>query len=76
MERLTPTDHQTICTYKGRAGYWSAQAGGKSYENVVWSYAAPNPEAEPIRGYFCFYNERMDAIYVDGKLVDPDRKNF
>lgn len=76
MERLTPTDHQTICTYKGRANYWSVEAGGKTYENVVWSYAEPKPEASPIRGYLCFYNERMDAIYVDGEPVDPDRKNF
>ncbi len=36
-------------------------------KNLVWSYPEPIPEAPKIRGLLCFFNERVDAIYVDGE---------
>jgi uncharacterized protein (DUF427 family) len=66
MELLTPTDTQTACPYKGRAGYHSAHVDGKVAEDVVWHYADPRREVEPIRDHLAFYNERVD-IEVDGE---------
>jgi uncharacterized protein (DUF427 family) len=57
---LQPTAHQTTCPYKGRASYWSAQVGGETYQNLVWSYETPIPAAEQIAGLMCFYNERVE----------------
>jgi uncharacterized protein (DUF427 family) len=57
---LRPTDHRTTCPWKGEASYWSLEVGGKTYENVMWCYEAPIPEAKLIAGLLCFYNDRVD----------------
>ena len=69
MERLTRTETRTRCPYKGEAVYWSAEAGGETFEDVVWSYPAPVHESARIEGYLCFFNERVDEITVDGAPV-------
>jgi uncharacterized protein (DUF427 family) len=42
--------------------------GDKVLENSVWSYPDPLPENHKIKEHLCFYNERVDAIYVNGVL--------
>ena len=32
----------------------------------MWGYPAPIPEIPRIENHLCFYNERVDAIIVDG----------
>ena len=64
---LTPTTHTSRCPYKGIAQYWSATVGGRTLENVVWSYPDPIPENPKIKGLLCFFNERVD-LSVDGDL--------
>ena len=56
---LRPTDHRTMCPSKGEASYWSLDVGGTTYENLVWCYETPIPEAKLIAGLLCFYNERV-----------------
>ncbi len=69
MEFLQPTGNQTRCPYKGIApAYWSIVVGGKVLENCVWSYPDPLTVNRKIKDYLCFYNERVDAIYVDAVL--------
>ena len=63
---LRPTDTATHCPYKGDASYWSAQVGGQTYEDVVWSYEAPIPEAAGITSLMCFYPERVE-LTVSGE---------
>ena len=65
MDLLRETDHRTGCAYKGYASYWSV--GGE--ENVVWSYADPLREAERIKDYLAFFNERVD-IEVEGETQE------
>jgi uncharacterized protein (DUF427 family) len=67
MQLLKPTDTSTGCPYKGKAVYWSARVGGKSLQDVVWSYPFPLPECARIQNLLAFYNEKLD-IYVDGEL--------
>ena len=69
MDLLTPTDTQTQCPYKGTARYWSVRAGGKTHEDVLWSYPNPLPESIRIGGLVSFYNEHVD-IEVDGVVQD------
>jgi uncharacterized protein (DUF427 family) len=64
---LKPTDHATTCPFKGQASYWSAQVGGQTYENLVWSYEEPIPQAEGITGLMCFYPDQVE-LTVDGQL--------
>ncbi len=63
---LRPTDTATHCPFKGDASYWSAQVGGETYPDVVWSYEAPIPGAEGITGLLCFYPERVE-LTVSGE---------
>jgi uncharacterized protein (DUF427 family) len=67
MELLKPSDTMTVCPYKGRAVYWSAEVNGKLHENIVWSYPAPIPECPKIENLLSFFNERVD-IEVDRQL--------
>jgi uncharacterized protein (DUF427 family) len=69
MEFLDTTETTTYCPYKGMATYWSARIGEKVFKDIVWSYQEPLPESIPIAHYLSFYNERIDAIYVDDELM-------
>lgn len=66
QELFTSSDLQTSCPYKGDASYLSAEVEGQVYDNIIWSYANPIPEIPKITGLYSFYNERVDAVYVDG----------
>ena len=59
-ELLEATARHTTCPFKGEASYWSVKLGDDVYDNLVWSYETPIPDAEGIRGLLCFYNERVD----------------
>ncbi|HJT54908.1 MAG TPA: DUF427 domain-containing protein [Ktedonobacteraceae bacterium] len=69
MELLEPTASSSRCPYKGEASYWSAKIDGKTFKDVVWSYRDPLPACLPITNLLSFYNERVDAIYVDDELI-------
>ncbi|OBZ10073.1 MULTISPECIES: DUF427 domain-containing protein [Bacillales] len=72
QEYFTESNLQTSCPYKGTAAYLSADVNGQSYENILWSYPNPIPEIPKIAGLHSFYNERVDAIFVDGvKEAEP-----
>jgi uncharacterized protein (DUF427 family) len=67
VAELEPSSRTSICPYKGQASYYSvACQGGK---DLVWCYAEPLPEATPIRGLLCFYNEKVD-LELDGELQE------
>jgi uncharacterized protein (DUF427 family) len=64
---LQPSQTQTACPYKGKtSAYWASRATGK---DIAWSYAAPLPECAKIANLVAFFNERVDAILVDGKEI-------
>jgi uncharacterized protein (DUF427 family) len=68
-ETLVESDTQTGCAYKGFASYQSVRGGDGLEEDLVWFYASPRPEAERIRGYLAFFNERVD-LEIDGELQE------
>ena len=65
MELFEPTDHHTMCPWKGQASYWSASVGDEVLENVAWSYEDPISDAEPIHGMLAFYADRVDVNVAD-----------
>ncbi|WP_171056272.1 DUF427 domain-containing protein [Paenibacillus sinopodophylli] len=65
QEYFTESSLQTSCPYKGNASYLSAQINGETYENILWSYPSPIPEIPKIAKLHSFYNERVDAVFVD-----------
>jgi uncharacterized protein (DUF427 family) len=68
-EALEDSDTRTGCAYKGFASYRTVRAGDATEEDVVWLYEDPRREAEAIKGYLAFFNERVD-IEVDGELQE------
>lgn len=66
MDLLTASDRVTHCPYKGAASYFSAAIGSTVYDDIVWYYPEPVAESEGVRDLVCFYNEKVDAIFVDG----------
>ena len=63
---LRPTDTHTTCPFKGQASYWSVEVGGDVYDDLVWSYENPIPQAAEIAGLLCFYPDRAE-LTVDGQ---------
>jgi uncharacterized protein (DUF427 family) len=76
MELLEPTETTTRCAYKGKATYWSATIGERVFKNVVWSYREPLAACSPIANFLCFFNERVDAIYVDDELMPAPKTQW
>jgi uncharacterized protein (DUF427 family) len=68
QDLLTATNTSTRCPYKGKASYWTVNVGGKEFTDIVWGYPAPIPECPKIENLLCFYDEKVDAVYVDGEL--------
>ncbi len=68
-ELLVPSDKKTTCAYKGHASYWDVKVGDRVEEGVVWAYPTPAHDAERVRDYLCFFNERVD-LDVEGERVE------
>ncbi|HXR87620.1 MAG TPA: DUF427 domain-containing protein [Stellaceae bacterium] len=64
---LIATSRRTTCPYKGHASYWSIKLGERIAEDAVWAYLDPLPDCPQIKGYFCFYPEKLDRLEVEGE---------
>jgi uncharacterized protein (DUF427 family) len=72
MDLLHRSSTESLCAYKGRATYWSADVNGIVADDVAWSYEAPHNYATAVRGMVAFFNERVD-ITLDGQPLDRPR---
>lgn len=61
---LTATDDTGACPWKGRWRHLDVAAGGVRVPRGAWVYDEPTPVAEPIRGFVCFYPNKVEAIEV------------
>ncbi len=66
MDLLIPSDRVSGCAYKGKAQYYSVKVGNMVTPDIAWYYTYPEAEASRIARTICFFNERVDALYVDG----------
>ena len=68
-----PTEHHTVCPFKGEADYWSLVGTDRPEPDVVWTYRTPFPEVADIAGHVCFYDERLTVLqretWPDGSVV-------
>jgi uncharacterized protein (DUF427 family) len=74
-ELLVPSATKTRCAYKGSASYWHVEVGGRRHDDLVWTYPAPQHDAEPVRDLLCFFNERVD-IELDGEVGQRPRTQW
>ncbi|MFC4454497.1 DUF427 domain-containing protein [Deinococcus sonorensis] len=73
---VQPASGSSVCEWKGRATYWTLQAGGVRAEAAAWSYERPTPTFQPIAGYLSLYAGRVDEVRVDGERVTPQPGRF
>jgi uncharacterized protein (DUF427 family) len=57
-----PSSKKTRCAYKGSASYWHVRVRDALHEDIVWTYADPQHDAEPVRDLLCFFNERVELL--------------
>ena len=55
MEFLKPSSTETICPWKGMAGYYSVVVNDEINEDAAWYYADPKEAAKAIRGRIAFW---------------------
>lgn len=74
---LQPSQTKTACAYKGPTSqYWQATTAGGALCDFAWCYEEPAPEVARIAGRVAFFNERVDAIYVDGQEMPRTRTTW
>ncbi len=66
LDLLRPSATESRCPYKGTADYHSVEVRGKTLIDAAWMYRYPTLEASKVGGMLCFFNERVDATYIDG----------
>ncbi len=54
-EHLEPSDHRTVCGWKGVAHYYDIVTGDDRNPNAAWSYPEPLPGAADLTGWVAFW---------------------
>lgn len=52
---IQPSEHTSVCPWKGTANYMSLVVDGKTNANAVWTYKTPKPAAAEIAGRVAFW---------------------
>lgn len=52
---LRPSDHRSVCPWKGTAHYHHVVAGGEVNQNAAWYYPEPKEAAKNIAGRIAFW---------------------
>ena len=54
-DHLRPSDHTTVCPWKGTAGYFDVVVGDEENPNAAWIYREPKEAAAEIRDHVAFW---------------------
>ena len=54
-EHFEPSEHHTVCGWKGTASYFHVTVNGQRNENAAWYYPAPKEAAKQIAGRVAFW---------------------
>jgi uncharacterized protein (DUF427 family) len=55
-EFLKPSNHTSVCPWKGTARYFHVSVDGMRNENAAWYYPEPKPAAAEIKDRIAFWN--------------------
>ena len=55
QEFLKPSDHTTVCPWKGTAHYYHVEVAGMRNDNAAWYYPDPKPAAAEIKDRIAFW---------------------
>lgn len=54
-ECIQPSEHRSVCGWKGEAHYYNVVVNGAVNANAVWFYPEPKDAAAAIRGRVAFW---------------------
>ena len=54
-EYLQPSEHTTVCPWKGTASYYHLEVNGQRNPNAAWYYPQPKEAAGKIKDYVAFW---------------------
>ena len=66
----------TFCEWKGQAGYFDLEAGGRRSEAAAWYYPEPREAFAALKDHIAFYAGRVDAAYLGDERVRPQGGAF
>ena len=46
-----PSNHTSVCGWKGKANYYSIEVNGRRNEDAAWVYTDPYPSASEIKDH-------------------------
>ena len=52
---FVPTNHRTVCPWKGVASYFTLSVDGRENRDAAWYYPSPLPAARQITGRVAFW---------------------
>ena len=56
QEYFKPSDHTSVCGWKGTAKYFDVDVDGQTNSQAAWYYPEPKPKAENIKNHVAFWN--------------------
>lgn len=54
-EYFRPSEHHSVCVWKGKASYYDVVVDGQTNENAAWYYPEPSELASQIKDYVAFW---------------------
>jgi len=54
-EYFKPSEHTSVCGWKGTASYYTLSVDGSENPNAAWYYPAPKPAAANIKDHVAFW---------------------
>jgi uncharacterized protein (DUF427 family) len=76
LDLLRPSDTHTECPYKGVASYYSVKIGDGVAKDIAWYYPFPHAEVGKIQNLIAFYDEKVEAVYVDGEKQEKPKTHW
>jgi len=73
---IRPTEHTSVCEWKGRARYHTLVLAGREIANAAWSYPEPSPGYAAIRDHLAFYAWAVDEAWVGDERATPQPGRF
>jgi uncharacterized protein (DUF427 family) len=64
FSHLEPTEHRTVCPFKGEAVYW--RPAGTAGSGIAWSYPEPFPQVARLAGYVAFDQDEVRVTIGKG----------
>ncbi len=71
-EYFTPSDHRSVCPWKGVASYHSVTVSGETNPDAAWQYQSPSILARKVKDRVAFWRGVTVVSVKDDHTDDTD----